>query len=182
MDRHNPYAPSHASLKQDDNLGRRNEARRDGKWVVMPLEASLPRRCVKCNGEADEPTKQRTLYWHPGWVYLLLFVALLIFIIVAIVTRKKAVVDPGLCREHKRARVNAIATAWVGVFVAFSLPFMFAGTEYIGPAIWACVLLLIAVIVYAMVHGRVVYAKRIDDEEVRLGGCGEAFRDSLPDY
>jgi len=63
--------------------------------------------------------------------------------------------------------------AWVGVFVAFSLPFMFAGTEYIGPAIWACVLLLIAVIVYAMVHGRVVYAKRIDDEEVRLGGCGE---------
>jgi hypothetical protein len=31
-----------------------------------------------------------------------------------------------------------------------------------------------------MTKGRIVYAKRIDKDEVRLGGCGEEYLDSLP--
>ena len=182
MTKHNPYAPSRASLKQSGNLGSSDEVRRDGKWVVMPHKASMPQRCIKCNGEIHEPTKMRTLYWHPGWVYVLLLVNLLIFIIVAVAVRKVAMVDPGLCLEHKQKRRNVIVMGWLGVVIAFVIPFMFAGTEYMGFAVGFSILLFLAVILFAMIRGRVVYAKRIDADEVRIGGCGEDFLDSLPGY
>jgi len=66
--------------------------------------------------------------------------------------------------------------------VAIVVPFVFANTEYMGAAVGFSLLTFLVVIVYALRRGRVVYAKRIDDEEVRLGGCGQEFLDSLPDY
>ncbi len=182
MSKHNPYAPSRASLKQHEHLGPIDQVRRDGKWVVLPRHAALPPRCVKCNGEVDEPTRQRTLYWHHAGVYALLLVNLLIYAIVAAIVRKKAVIAPGLCAEHKRKRRDAILTCWVGILLAFATPFVFGSDEYFGLVLLFSVVLFIAVIVYAMVRGRIVYARKIDEDEVRLGGCGRGFLDSLPEY
>jgi hypothetical protein len=180
MQKHNPYAPSSASLRQREHLGPSDEVRRDGKWVVMSPDAALPARCVKCNGEVDEPTKLRTVYWHHGAIYLLLLVNLLIFLIVALAVRKKAVIAPGMCLEHKRSRRNAILYAWLGILFAFVTPFVFASSEYLGMVVMFSVVVFVTVIVYGMTKGRIVYAKRIDKDEVRLGGCGEEYLDSLP--
>jgi len=176
MTKFNPYATSNAVLK---GLGPTNGVRRIGNLVAMPLEAALPNRCVKCNGEAHEPTPMRTLYWYPSWCYVFIFIPLLL-IIVALVARKEAYVTPGLCRDHKRKRTGVITTAWVGLFVAFTVPFMFANTGYLWPAVWFSILLFLGVIGYAILRGRLVYATRIDQYEVLLAGCGDDYLDSLP--
>lgn len=153
--------------------------RRIGNRVAMPLEAALPNRCVKCNGEVHEPTPLRTLYWYPPWCYVFIFIPLLL-IIMAMILRKEAYVSPGLCREHKRKRIAAITTGWAGLFVAFVVPFMFANTGFLWPAVWFSIALFLGVIVYAMLRGRLVYATHIDQHEVLLGGCGDEYLDSLP--
>lgn len=182
MATHNPYAPSRASLRQVDKQAPSDEVRRDGKWVVVPIDGGLPPRCVKCNADADEPTKQRTLYWHHPGVYALLLVNLLVYAIVAAILRKKAKLSPGLCSEHKARRRNVILIAWGLVLGAFVAPFLFANEETIGLWMLIGILMFLAAIILAMVRARIVYAKKIDDEEVRLGGCGDDFLDSLPEY
>jgi len=182
MPKHNPYAPSQASLKQSEHLGHSHNVRRDGKWLVMPKDAALPSRCVKCNQDADEPTKVRTVYWHHPALYILILVSLLIYVIVAAIVRKSAKIAPGLCEDHKKRRFNAILTGWIGVLVAFIVPFVFADTQYMGAAVGLSILGFLVIIIYAMRRGRIVYAKRIDSDEVRLGGCGQEFLDSLPEY
>jgi hypothetical protein len=156
--------------------------RRDGKWVVMPRNAALPPRCVKCNADADEPTKSRKLYWHHPGIYLLILASILIYIIVALVVRRSAEVAPGLCAEHKRKRFNGILISWLIVIAAFILPFALQSTDYVGAGVAISVLMFLGAILFGIARGRVVYAKRIDDEEVRLGGCKEDFLDSLPGY
>jgi len=176
MSKFNPYATSNAVLK---GLGPTTGVRRIGDLVAMPLRAELPNRCVKCNREAHEPTPTRRLYWYPAWCYLFILVPLLL-ILVILATYKDAYIRPGLCRDHKRNRIEAITTAWVGVFVAITVPFMFADTGYLWPAVWFSIALLLGVIVYALRRGRLVYATRLDRREVWLAGCGEDFLDSLP--
>ena len=121
---HNPYAPSRASLGARSAVAEVSSevsVWRDGKVVVTLPDASLPPRCVKCNAPADQPTKERTLYWvHPA-VYLLIFGGGLILLIVYMVVRKKADVNPGLCDAHKKRRLGALAYGWLGFFGGFLL-------------------------------------------------------------
>jgi hypothetical protein len=182
MDKHNPYAPSRASLKQTGPVGNSDAVRRDGKWVVMPVGASLPHRCVKCNGEPLDPTKARKLYWHHPAIYILIFVAMLIYIIVALSVRKTAVVEPALCAEHKSKRRTALLVAW-GLFLgAFIVPIALSSLDATGGLLLGSVLMILFAIYFGFGRARIVYAKSIDDHEIRLGGCGEDFLDSLPGY
>ena len=180
MDKHNPYAPSRASLKQLDSPGDSSEVRRDGKWLVMPVDAALPPRCVKCNAEPLEPTKRRTVYWHHPGIYLLLLVNLLVYAVVAAIVRKTVKIFPALCEEHKARRRNTILVAWGCVIAAFAAPIMFANDDNAGGWILFGVLLFLFGVLFGMIRARIVYAKRIADGELRLGGCGEQFLDSLP--
>ena len=106
MSEFNPYAPSKASLAGRTSapaVDTEVKVWRDGKTVVTLLDASLPARCVKCNEPAEHPTKVRTLYYvHPA-VYLTFFAGLLILLIVYLIVRKKADVDPGMCAGTSRA-------------------------------------------------------------------------------
>lgn len=156
---------------------------RDGKWLVMSRSAALPGRCVKCNEPAHEPVKVRKVYWHHPLIYLLFFLYGLIYIIVALIVRKRADVNAGLCAEHKSKRRNAILLAWAGMLSAIVLPIGFAqGTEYVDAWILFCTLLFFGSAIAGIVLSRVVYAKKIDNERARLGGCGTEFLDSLPDF
>src|ERR1044071_5985350 len=101
---HNPYAPSRASLATRSapaEVSSEVAVWREGSTVVARTDAPLPARCVKCNAPAAQPTKERLLYWvHPA-IYLLLFAGGLVLVIVYMVIRKKAQVNPGLCDAHK---------------------------------------------------------------------------------
>ena len=182
----NPYAPSAATLHIDPNViphtGNAN-VWRDGKVLVMRPDASLPPRCVKCNGPSAAPTKSRNVYWHHWGIYFVLLLNVIIYVIVALAARRKAIVAPGLCAQHKRKRRYFIAGAWLGVVVALLL---FVGGAPMGDVgCWVmggATLLLLASIVFGMIGGRVVWAKHISKEYARLKGCGPQFLDSLPRF
>jgi hypothetical protein len=184
MDSHNPYAPSKASLGSRSgkaDVSSDVSVWRDGKTVVTLHDASLPPRCVKCNAPADHPTKERTLYWvHPA-VYLLLLAGFLILLIVYLVVRKKADVNPGLCERHKKYRLGALAYGWLGFFGGLLLSF--AGGAADSSAVMVLgLLMMISAIVVGMIWGRLIYVKKITKDEVRLGGFSSDYLDELPDY
>lgn len=180
----NPYVPSRASLASRTakaDVSSEVSVWRDGRTVVTLHDASLPDRCVKCNAPADPPTKERALYWvHPA-VYLLIFAGGLILLIVYLVVRKKADVNPGLCDAHKKRRLGALAYGWLGFFGGFLLAIL-GGSGNSGGAVLLGLFLMVSAIVVGMIWGRLVHVKKITKDEVRLGGFSSDYLDDLPDY
>lgn len=185
MAAHNPYAPSAASLKmQREPTSASDGVWRDGKYLMMEIDAALPHRCVKCNGPAQDPTKRRTYYWHSPGLYVLIFIGLVIYAIVAMIVRKSVKVEPALCAEHKRQRRNKILFAWGGVLGSFVVPFVLGAVlpPDNGWIVLVGILMFFGSVIYGFAAPRILWPKRIDENEARLGGCGEEFLDSLPEY
>ncbi|HEX7236043.1 MAG TPA: hypothetical protein VF405_03705 [Gammaproteobacteria bacterium] len=184
MAERNPYAPSQASLKAGPSRTTGQvSAWRDARVMVMIPNAAIPDRCVKCNAPADEPTKERTLYWHSPWLYLLLLLNILIFAIVALIMRKKAVVSAGLCSDHKKRRRNVLTAAWIGVLGGGFLLFEGIASPSASALMpLAGVVFIVGSIIVGMAMGRVVYPVRIDNDYVRVKGCGEPFLETLPEF
>jgi len=183
MDKANPYAPSRASLAGAATTPAQGSggAWRDGAVLVLSPDASLPHRCVKCNEPAEQPTRSRKVYWHSPWIYLLILINVLIYVLVAIILRKKAVIAPGLCATHKTRRRTGMAIAWALLLVGVGVLFMAVRDGNPGAGFGGLLVILVATVVSASVT-RILRAKRIDTQYVRLKGCGTAFLDSMPPF
>lgn len=183
MDERNPYAPSRASLAGAAATPAKGSGGtwRDGTVLVLVPDATLPHRCVKCNEPAQQPTKSRRVYWHSPWIYLLILLNILIYAVVALIVRRKAVIAPGLCPTHKARRRIGIAIAWTLLLAGGALLFMGAHDGNPGAGAGGTLLILLAVVVSSSVT-RILRAKRIDARYVRLKGCGTAFLDTMPPF
>lgn len=173
----NPFAPPKASLDPQSA----ESLWRDGRVLVMRPDSPLPTRCVKCNAPALLPLKRRKLYWHPGWVYLLVLLNPLIYLIAALIVRKHATLSPGLCDVHRKRHWLGIAVGWGGSLLALFLMFLGATYEYCSVAVIGMILFLGAVVAGILV-ARVLQPERIDKDFIRLKGCGQAFLDTLPQF
>ncbi len=187
MDDRNPYAPSRASLNVTGvppsvNASGGVAVWRDGDVLITLPGAEMPKRCVKCNEPAHEPSKARKVYWHHPTIYFLLLVNVIIYAIVATIVRKKAFVNAGLCTEHKGRRRIALAVGWTGALGGIVLTFVGAASSWGAGGALLGVLLIIVSLLVGVFFGRIVYAKRIDKSYVRLKGCGTAFLNSLPPF
>jgi hypothetical protein len=144
----------------------------------------MPARCVKCNEPAAEPTPARRLFWHPRIYFALLLVSVPVYVVVALIVRRKAVVSPGLCKTHKRRRRWFLGLAWLG-FLGFCA--MISVFEAIDWYRWASleqaafILTIICMMVGAL-GARMVFPASIGPEYVRLRGCGDPFLNSLPPF
>lgn len=156
---------------------------RKGKALVLPVGGALPCRCARCNQPVTRVQIRRTVYWHVPWVYLLLLVNVLIYIIVGLIIRKKAVVEVSLCDRHRTQRGLVIAGSWM-VALAGIASFFVAGNiqEHAGLWVLLGVLLLIAGITLGVTLGTLVRAERIDEQVVHLRGFCPAFLDGLPEW
>lgn len=105
MDEHNPFAPLIAGGERLE-LG---VLGRDGDHVRGSTLAEWPDRCVRCNAPTDGFRLKMTLQWHPRWVFLLLLLNILAYALGAAITRKTAVVQVGLCEDHRRSRRYTLA-------------------------------------------------------------------------
>jgi hypothetical protein len=177
----NPYAPTPASLRGSAAAQNAGTAWRDGKLLVTLLDAELPHRCVKCNEPCEPPKKPRTIYWHHPAIYLLILVAVLIYLIVALATRRTARISAGLCERHRNKRRLTIGGAWAGVIAGFCV-MVWGFNEGPGFAGLFGLLLLLGSMFYGVLAGRIVWAKRIDKQNAFVKGCGAEFLDTLPNW
>ena len=178
MNATNRYAPPPSAFKSATTHSA--HCWRDGKDLVLLRDTPMPSRCVKCNEPAEPRKRALHLYWHHPAIYLLILVALLIYLIVALIVRKKASVYPAVCAVHRRQRAIAIAIGWIGTLGGF---FTMVGTlSSDGPWSLLAFVAMIGSLIYGLAKGRIVVAKRIDDQYVRMRGCGGEFLDSLPNF
>ncbi|MBL8268746.1 hypothetical protein [Steroidobacter sp.] len=175
----NPYAPSQASLNGGTVRDYSNVWRFE-KIVILVPDSDLPDRCVKCNDPAEQPTKTRKVYWHHPGFYAVLLINVILYVIVALIARKTAEVNPGLCTRHKQKRNLGLAIGWGGLLVGIAVTVVAAGDNP-GVAMLG-ILGGITCILVGLFMSRVVYAKRIDDKYVQLKGCGAPFLDALPEF
>lgn len=154
---------------------------RQKKLLVTRSETSMPDRCVKCNAPANGFRLKRQLFWHHPGLYLLILISLLIYIIAALIVRKKAVLHIGLCEAHRTQRRWIIAGSWVAGLGGLGL--LLAG---IGWESWLAVLMglivMFAGLVVGAVLGPVVAASRIDKDVVKVRGVGPQFLAELPEW
>ena len=152
---------------------------RDQSSLVMTRDAVLPDRCVKCNAAANGFRLKRKLAWHHPAIYLLAFLAVLIYALVAGIVSKRAIIYVGLCADHVRLRRFKLAVGWlllatgfIGAIVAFSY------NSGIGGLLGFAVFMF--AVVWLIVVTRVVKPKRIDDQLIWITGMNSDFLAQLP--
>lgn len=154
---------------------------REGKLLVTRSETPFPDRCVRCNEAAGGYRLRRRMSWHPPAYFLLVVISILIYAIVAICVRKKAVLHVGLCPRHRSQRQLGIILCCIGFFGGIGLIIYGVMASY-GWVIFGGVLLLLAGIICGIVMGARVSAAKITTSNVWVRGVNREFLAGLPDW
>lgn len=152
---------------------------RDGDALVVHRNALLPDRCVKCNAPAGGDRLRRKFAWHHPAIYLLILAGLLVYAIVALIVQKKAVLDLGICVEHRKQRRMLLLVAWgllaagiilipVAVRMGSGFVALISGASFLG-----------ALVTGYLVSNWITVSK-IDDSYVWLGKVDAAYRADYP--
>ena len=153
---------------------------RDNSTLVMTKQAFLPNRCIKCNEPTGERLK-RKLTWHHPAIYLTILVSILVYVILAMVLRKSAVVHVGFCEDHLAKRHKHLMITWaLGIAGVLSFPFG-AAFEDVNTIIIG-ILLLGATAIYGIVTLRVVIPAKIDEHFVWIKGITPDYLEGLPHW
>lgn len=186
----NPYAPPTSNIDPGSINPMSKDGQgvwRKGKVLVLNRGAELPDRCVRCNEPASEQLS-RKLYWHTPWLYFGILLSLPVYLIMALVVRKKAVIDIPLCGKHASRRRMVIKGTWLFVGLSFALVCV---AQLVGdPSGDIEGLLLVALglgiivvplsIVFASAFTRPVIPRKIDDYYIWLGKCSKKYLEGLP--
>jgi len=148
--------------------------------LVMTKQASLPDRCIKCNAPTADRLK-RKLQWHHPALYLLIVVSILVYAIVAMVLRKTAVVNFGLCAEHRESRKLSIIITVFLVVVAVLLAIAGVQWETAG-LVFAGLAFVLAAAIYGTITIRVVAPTKIDEHYVWIKGVDADFLQEFPEW
>jgi hypothetical protein len=153
---------------------------RNKSVLVMTREALLPNRCIKGNAPTGERLK-RKLQWHHPALYLLILLSILVYAVIAMVLRKTATINLGLCEEHLAARRQGIAVTWIlGLLsvVSFVVAVQLEDATFMVVGI----VLLLATAIYGIVNLRVVVPAKIDEHYVWLKGINSSYLQEFPEW
>ena len=190
MSQHNPYAAPQTGLTRSGAesliLAADGGLWRKGRLLVMHKEAPLPDRCIKSNQPAFGRRLKRKLNWHHPGAYVLIFLSVLIYVIVALIITKRATIHIGLSEAWHVRRRTATIIGWslvlvgvgafvVGFYVVDSYP-LFVGLIALG------VIGMLGGAIYGLVAARMVAPTRIAGDYVWLKGAHPDFLRALPDW
>lgn len=160
---------------------------RNGERLVVPVPmpvtqaVPLPPPCVKCGAPANGKPVVKTFYWHHPALYLIILVALLIYVIVAVIVRKNIRLSVPLCARHAQRRSMAVTLSWVipvvGVADAFILPNLGVNGGIV--ALITVALVLTGLIIWAVVSYP-IRPKYIDQYRAEFTGVCEAYLQQFP--
>lgn len=154
---------------------------RTNNQLVTSSETPLPDRCVRCNAPANGFRLKRKFNWHPPAYFLLLFLNLLIYAIVAMSVRKTATLHIGLCETHRARRKQGIIVGWTGALAGIGLIIgaVSAGSGIMGLAGAA---LLLGAMIYGAVTGAGVNPAKITKDYIWLKGVNREYLADLPEW
>jgi len=159
-------------------------AYRSGNRLVVPKGAPLPGYCVKCaQPAAGEPIK-KIFFWHNPWIFLVALISPIIYIIVAVIVRKRAELMIPVCDEHRQRRKNMIIATWILV-LGFIPAGILVGSLISdsdtagGVGILTSTVLLIAAFVTGA-KAATLRPREITDSSATFSGVGEQFLALLP--
>lgn len=153
---------------------------RDRSTLVMSKDAHLPDRCIKCNAFTNGRLRRKFAWHHPA-IYILLLVAWLIYLIVAMIVKKRATIDLGICEEHSAKRRTYIWITWLLALGGIA-GFVLAIAANDGTPALIGLLLLLTAIVFGVIATRVTYPSKIDDRFVWLKGVNAEYLNQLPQW
>ena len=149
--------------------------------LIFSKETLLPERCVKCNVPTGGSGVKRKLSWHHPILYLLIFGAALLYIVLAMVLSKRAKVFIGLCADHRLKRRNGMIGGWLLFLGGFIGAILSIANDY-TVAMIICLLLIPVGLVWLIIAARVVTVKKIDDRFVWLKGINRDYLAAFPPY
>ncbi|HZQ91360.1 MAG TPA: hypothetical protein VFA60_06180 [Terriglobales bacterium] len=152
----------------------------EGDELRVPQGATLPNFCVKCGAPGTKPL-DKNFFWHNKWLFLLILISPIIYIIVALIVRKKMHLVVPLCDQHSAARKRNI---WIGVaMLAVWLPLGITGSAIGGdiePAAWLLgMALFVAGIIVISMSAAVLRPTYIDPVYGKFTGASQEFRSRL---
>lgn len=167
------------SLSESISVTKTEDICREGSVLVMAKEAKLPHRCVKCNKPIEgELWTKKLSYNHPA-IYLLLLINIIVLLVVAALTAKKATVDVPVCEFHRGKIKGAIKLSWALCLGGIAMIICGIGMES-GPIGLTGLAGLLAGIIVGIARGRLVYASKIDKDHVWMKGVCSEYLDELP--
>ncbi len=169
----NPYAPPTQEARPSNVQG---GLWQDGRLLLANRNAALPNRCVKCNQPTDHKMK-RTYYWHPSGWYFLILLSVLIYVIVAMVVRKKAKIQVGLCERHRRRRIYSMAA---GTLVPLCSIGGCIASEASDLGLALSLILVPFGLIWLAFASQLLRATRIDEQFVYLKGVHADYLATLP--
>ncbi len=185
----NPYAPPQSNVQSTEAPGIFGMFHGSGVWrtgdlLVMQKGAVLPNRCLVCNQPASVQLPKK-LYWHTPWLYVLILLNILIYLIAALVARKKAEVVLPLCNEHAEKRKRAATIGGMGMLFAVLLMFgsctQIEGQGVAFPLMFFGGLLgLLGFAIFYAIGSNVIVPKKIDDYHVWMKKVSASYLAALP--
>jgi hypothetical protein len=148
--------------------------------LVMTKDAQLPDRCMVCNAPANGFRLKRNLYWHPPAWYLLICAGLLFYAIAALIVRKQAKIEIGLCGKHVQKRKRDIAITWLLIVVSIAVGIL--ATIKAPTLILLAAAIFIGALIYGVIAVPPVTPAKITDRLVYLKGVSPAYLNMLSDF
>ena len=151
-------------------------------------EEELPDVCMKCGAPA-EVYKHHRFRWHPGWVFVLILVHILVYAIAALALTKKRRVRVPLCHAHRHHWLSrqvilfvgfaVFVLLGVGAFIAMSDPVARPGGvgEALGGLLCAgsVVTLIVWLVLVAILQSTAIRPQEITDRGITLVGVSPGF-------
>ncbi|MEO1295939.1 MAG: hypothetical protein AAFW75_09065 [Cyanobacteria bacterium J06636_16] len=158
---------------------------RSGNLLVMQRDAELPDRCIKTNQPANGRRFKATLYWHHPAIYFVLLINLIVYLVVAIIVRKKATVYFGVTEETLRKRRRTILwSCSVGLagIVLFFAAFSLQSESVMGTLVFLGFSLILGGLIGGIIKATLVRVARMEDEYIWLRGVNKDYLALLPEW
>ena len=198
MDDFNPYSSPTATVPQ--NLNQPTPADggvwRKGNRLIVSKQARLPDVCVK-TGDPSFQRISRKFYWHHPAVLLTVIIHPLVYVVVALVARKRHDIQIPLSEDACDRRDTGILRSWLFILVGLAgtggTVLFFANRIYgrstdesltwigLGGLIISVLTLFGAVFVRQR-KASILRPKHMTDSVTQFLGAGSGYLDTLPEY
>jgi hypothetical protein len=158
---------------------------REGDFLVVRDGAVLPTVCLRTNEPAGEGSWRMKvgIAWTPPWVFLLILLNILVLLIVALVTQKKAKITYSLSAA---VRGSIVRKRGIGFFLLLAAVTLFyfgitSSYESTGAYFQGGVAALIVALVFFVIANPLKVVKHREGW-FGIKGCSKEFLETLPVY